>query len=97
VSRSTRTENAKNVDLKTRSTVMIKCKNCFYLTGVRTCRDDPLMYFPFADDFNDIQCHKVKGTEHGDTKLREDLGCIELDGDGDYVSVSNASRDIIRT
>lgn len=47
------------------------------------------MYFPFAFHFNDIQCHKVKGTEHGDTKLVPEAGHIALDGEEDYVSVSN--------
>ena len=65
------------------------------MTGEKTCHDDPLMYFPFAHHFNDIQCHKVKGTEHGDAKLLLDQGCIGLDGDGDYVSVSHCEMNSV--
>ncbi len=46
------------------------------------------MYFPFAHHFNDIQCHKVQGTPHGDTYLVLDEGYVKMDGDGDFVSVS---------
>ena len=60
----------------------------FTFIGDATCSDDPLLYFPFGNNFNDIQCHKVPGTPNGDAELVEDGGYVRLDGDGDYVSVS---------
>jgi hypothetical protein len=52
------------------------------------------MYFPFAHHFNDIQCHKVQGTEHGDAALQIDMGCVVLDGNADYITVSIAKIDL---
>jgi hypothetical protein len=51
------------------------------------CQDDPLLNFPFAYDFNDIQCQKAQGTPHGDAELIVEGGYVRLDGDGDYISV----------
>ncbi len=62
----------------------------FASAGNQTCNPDPLMHFPFAHHYNDIQCHKVQGTAHGETFLELSGGYVTMDGHGDYVSVSNA-------
>ena len=48
------------------------------------CREDPLMHWPFAHHSNDIMCHHVVGTLHGDAELVG--GYLKVDGDGDYLS-----------
>ena len=51
------------------------------------CYDDPLLHFPFAFDFDDIQCPKAVGLAFGDAVIDEDGGYMSLDGDGDYMTV----------
>ena len=52
------------------------------------CYWDPLLHFPFAYDFNDIQCPKAAGMGHGNAYIDKHGGYMRLDGDGDYMTVS---------
>ena len=65
---------------------------CLGSPGATTCHSDPLLYFPFSTHTNDIQCHKVAGTVHGNAYIDDDIdsnndGSLCLDGDGDYLDV----------
>jgi hypothetical protein len=50
------------------------------------CYQDPLLHFPFAKDFNDIQCPKAAGQNFGDAVIDRAGGYMTLDGDGDYMT-----------
>ena len=59
----------------------------FLIPGDKGCYDDPLLHWPYTNDFVDIQCPKAHGTPFGDAFIDHDEGCMYLDGDGDFMTV----------
>ena len=49
--------------------------------------NDPLPHFPFAFDFNDVNCQKAAGIPFGDPYLNDVDGSVCFDGEDDYLVV----------
>ena len=56
--------------------------------------NDPLLHFPSAFDFNDVNCQKAAGIPFGDPYLNDVDGSVCFDGEDDYLVVMYLSLNI---